>query len=89
MRIERKVERQPPFSIVIDGASVDAYPGETLASVLIERGPQIGRTPSGAARGMFCNMGTCSLCMVTLLRERRRVRACLTPVEPGLEVALG
>jgi D-hydroxyproline dehydrogenase subunit gamma len=88
MRIERRVERQTPFSIVVEGETLPAYPGETIAAVLIERSPTIGRTASGAARGLFCNMGTCSLCMVTLLPEGRRVRACLTPAEPGLEIGL-
>lgn len=88
MRIERQVERQAPFSLTVAGGTVSAYPGETIATVLIERGPIIGRTPSGAARGLFCNMGTCSLCMVTLLPEGRRVRACLTPAEPGQEIEL-
>lgn len=89
MRIERKVERQAPFSIIVEGEVCSAYPGETIAAVLIERGPAIGRTPSGAARGLFCNMGTCSLCSVTLLPEGRRVRACLTAAEPGQEIGLG
>ena len=89
MRIQRHVERQAPFSIIVDGEKLLAYPGETIATVLGERSPVIGETASGAARGMFCNMGTCGLCMVTLPAEGRRVRACLTPAEPDLEIALG
>jgi sarcosine oxidase subunit alpha len=40
----------------------------------------------GEPRGVFCNMGTCGQCTVTLLPEGRRLRACIVPVQPGMEV---
>lgn len=86
MRIDRSVERRPPIEIIVDGLPVRAYPGETLAAALIQHSPRITRDTQGRPRGLFCNMGTCSQCMVTLLPERRRVRACLVPVAEGMEV---
>ncbi|PEQ13584.1 hypothetical protein B2G71_04435 [Novosphingobium sp. PC22D] len=89
MRIESKVERQAPFSLQVEGETLRAYPGETIATVLVERSPVIGHMANGDAQGLFCNMGTCCLCMVTILPEGRRVRACLTAAEPGMEIGLG
>jgi sarcosine oxidase subunit alpha len=46
----------------------------------------------GQARGMFCNMGTCGECFVTVEapgRPARRLRACLVPVELGMVVRRG
>ena len=80
------MNRPAPIEIMVDGIRVQAYPGETLAAALIQLSPRITRDTGGRPRGLFCNMGTCCQCMVTLLPERRRVRACLVPVSEGLEV---
>ena len=87
MRIERNVARQAPFTIRVDGEDVTAYPGEMLATALIGHSVEVGRDTSGGPRGVFCNMGTCGQCTVTLLPEGRRVRACIVPAQPGMEVA--
>lgn len=89
MRIERQVEREAPFTIHIDGEALTAFPDETIASVMIERAPAFRKDGRGQDRGLFCNMGTCSECLVTLLPAGRRVRACLTPAAPGMEVRRG
>jgi aerobic-type carbon monoxide dehydrogenase small subunit (CoxS/CutS family) len=86
MRITRDVSRGDPVTLRIDGAAVEAYPGEMLATVMLLRTPMFRRDTAGRPRGMFCNMGSCGECLVTLLPEARRVRACLTPVTDGMEV---
>ena len=42
-------------------------------------------TPTGAPRGIFCGMGVCFDCLVTVdgLAEQR---ACMTPVRRGMRV---
>lgn len=90
----RIATRHPePITIRVDGAEVTALPGEMLASTLIAADKRVFRADlEGKARGMFCNMGTCGECFVTVElpgRSARRLRACLVPVEPGMVVRRG
>ena len=62
---------RPTVAISVDGRRVAARAGDPVAAALPD------------AR-LFCNMGTCCECMVTI--AGRRVRACLTPVSEGLAV---
>lgn len=82
-----------PILIRVDGAEVTALPGEMLASALLAADKPVFRADlEGKARGMFCNMGTCGECFVTVDvpgRTARRLRACLVPVEPAMEVRRG
>ena len=74
-----------PFSIRVDGADVPAFPGETLAAALLTAGVTAFRTDAaGRPRAPFCHMGTCFECVVDVAGER--VRACLVPATPDLEV---
>lgn len=80
-------ERDERFSFLLDGAPVEARPGETVAGALLAAGRRtLGRTPRlGAPRGLYCVMGVCWECAVLI--DGRRVRACVTPAAPGLSVA--
>ncbi len=86
MRIERDTERGRPLTLTVDGRSLTAFDGETLAAAMLEKGAAFRRDTRGLDRGLFCNMGSCSECMVTLLPSGRRARACVTPVSDGMEV---
>ncbi|MFS0851240.1 (2Fe-2S)-binding protein [Novosphingobium panipatense] len=92
-RVEQGVTRPAPVAVELDGAQVLAHPGETVAvavlSAMHSGAPRFRDDRSGQARGMFCNMGTCSECTVWIAREGapwRRLRACLVPVEAGLRI---
>lgn len=87
LRIKSRISRGQPFQIEVDGAPVTAYPGETVAAVLMAEGqPAFRHTAlSGEARGMFCGMGLCYDCLVTL-NGAPNVRACVTTVQPGDKV---
>jgi D-hydroxyproline dehydrogenase subunit gamma len=88
-RIEHGVSRPAPVAIDVDGARVDAYPGESLATALLAAGVRVfRRTPSGAPRGPVCNMGVCFECVVAVDGEPG-VRACATPVREGMRVETG
>jgi len=76
------------FDIEVDGRLVSAEPGQTVAAALIGAGITVFRhTPTGARRGVFCGMGVCFDCLVTIdgLADQR---ACVTPVRPGMRVRL-
>jgi aerobic-type carbon monoxide dehydrogenase small subunit (CoxS/CutS family) len=87
LRIQNGITRGLPFQIQVNGHTVTAYPGETIATVLLAAGwPMFRHTAlSGAPRGPFCGMGLCFDCLVTL-NGTPNVRACLTPAQPGDKV---
>lgn len=74
-------------SITIDGEAVEATAGTTLGAVLHARGPAIRTSLTGTARGLFCGMGVCFECQVTV--DGRVARACLLPVTEGMAVETG
>ena len=90
-RINQGVTRPAPFAVDVDGATVMVHPGETVAVALLAADALRFRDDrSGQARGMFCNMGTCSECTVWVAigaQPWRRLRACLMPVQPGLRIS--
>jgi glycine/D-amino acid oxidase-like deaminating enzyme len=72
--------------ITFDGRPLSALPGETVAAALSAAGIlAYRRTASGAPRGLWCGMGACFDCLVTI-DGRANQRACLAKVAPGMVV---
>jgi glycine/D-amino acid oxidase-like deaminating enzyme len=72
--------------ITFDGSPISALPGETVAAALSAAGIlAFRRTASGAPRGLFCGMGACFDCLVTIDGKANQ-RACLAKVAPGMVV---
>lgn len=86
---EPDVTRASDVQIRVDGASIGAVEGETLAAALLAAGHvAFRRSPrAGEVRGPFCFMGTCQECVVMVDGERRP--ACQTLVRAGMTVELG
>jgi predicted molibdopterin-dependent oxidoreductase YjgC len=82
-------EPGPAFEIWVDGTAMMAYEGETLAAALLAAGRPRFSDPCGAvpARGVFCGMGACFSCLVTV-DGRPNVRSCVTLAQPGQQVEL-
>ncbi|MFC4907199.1 (2Fe-2S)-binding protein [Actinomadura gamaensis] len=75
--------RATPVQITVDGEPVAGTAGQTVAGVLLAAGRRAWRTaPSGAPRGVFCGIGVCFDCLVTVNGERD-VRACRRRVRDG------
>jgi aerobic-type carbon monoxide dehydrogenase small subunit (CoxS/CutS family) len=86
MRIQAETQRGHAVTITVDGAAVQAYLGETIAGALLASGQRAWRrTSQGKPRGLFCGMGICFDCTVTV-DGVPNVRACLTPVAEGMVV---
>lgn len=88
-RLDQGVSRPAPIAVEVDGAAVLVHPGETAAVAVLAGAPRFRDDRSGRARGMFCNMGTCSECTVWIAREGaewRRLRSCLVPVKSGMRI---
>jgi predicted molibdopterin-dependent oxidoreductase YjgC len=81
-----KSQRGAPVTIIVDGAPLPAFVGETIAGALLASGGRAWRhTRHGQPRGMFCGIGVCFDCLVTV-NGTPKVRACLTPVAEGMTV---
>jgi hypothetical protein len=75
--------RGPAFTFRFDGAHVPASPGQTVAAALWAAGVRSWRTTrgAGAPRGLFCGIGVCFDCLITVDGEPNQ-RACLVPARP-------
>jgi predicted molibdopterin-dependent oxidoreductase YjgC len=75
------------FTVSIDGAEVTAYDGDSVAAVLMRAGRVCWRrTRHGdRPRGLFCGIGACQDCLVTV-DGVDGVRACLAPAVPGAAI---
>jgi glycine/D-amino acid oxidase-like deaminating enzyme len=75
-----------PIGITFDGRPLSALPGETVAATLSAHGIRTFRhTAAGAPRGLWCGMGACFDCLVTI-DGRANQRACLAKVAAGMVV---
>ncbi len=81
------LRRGTPFAVTCDGVEITAFPGETLATALLAAGVAALRRSEGAGapRSVFCGMGVCFDCRVTVDGRPNR-RACLTQAAPGQQV---
>jgi thioredoxin reductase len=69
-----------------EGREIPIRPGQTIAAALAEAGERALRdTRSGTPRGVWCGMGVCQDCLVTIDGEEN-MRACMVKAAPGLNV---
>ncbi len=75
---------RPSFDF--DGRAIPVAPGATIAAALIAAGERVLRQSRlGDPRGVFCGMGICQECLVTV-DGRPGQRACMTVARPGMRV---
>lgn len=70
----------------LDGHRLTARKSEMISSALFANGIHVfGRHgKDGAPQGIFCANGQCAQCLV--VADGRAVKACITPVRPGMRV---
>ena len=69
-----------------DGQPVPIHPGDTIAAALARAGTATQRiTRMGEDRGLFCGIGLCHDCLVTVDGHSGQ-RACMTPALAGADV---
>ncbi|WP_170131975.1 (2Fe-2S)-binding protein [Arenicella xantha] len=88
-RANNKVSRGDPIELVIDGQTVSAFAGETIAAVLLlQDKTSCYRTRGDRPRMMFCNMGVCFECRVRVTQnaDSRWVLACVTPAQANMRI---
>ncbi|MCI1858559.1 MAG: (2Fe-2S)-binding protein [Sporolactobacillus sp.] len=88
--ILKLTEKRERIVFRFDGKTYSASAGDTLASALLANGVRMLRKheASGTPRGIFCNIGHCFECRVTV-NGRRGQRACLTLVKENMIVQSG
>ncbi len=75
-----------PISFTFDGRDIHGRRGDTIASALWAVGLTVlGQGAGGDPRGLYCGIGHCFSCRVTV-DGVRGVRACLVLIRPGMRV---
>lgn len=74
-------------AFAFDGRDVRFQPGQSVGAALVAAGVRSWRTTRQQARprGIFCGIGVCFDCLVTV-DGRRNVRACVLMAREGMEV---
>ena len=87
--LDVSINDRKKVSIAVEGRPLDVLEGEILATALWANGfLSLGHNPSnGAHRGMYCGIGHCYECRVTV-DGVEDVRSCLIPVRDGMQVSL-
>lgn len=82
-------EQRPVVEIFVEGRSLLAREGETLAASLLNAGVVPFRhTPvSGQPRAPLCLMGVCFDCLLEV-DGAQNVQSCMVQVRPGMQVSL-
>ena len=74
-------------TLFVDGEPVQARRVQTVATALLAQGRRVLRHTrnGGNPRGLFCAMGVCFDCVMTI-DGLQGTRACMTRVEDGMQV---
>lgn len=80
------LERGAQVGIVVDGAPVEAYEGESVAAAVMAAGDlRLRQTEQDEPRGYYCGMGVCFEC-VMVVDGVPHTRTCVTFVRDGMTV---
>ena len=87
-RIASAVPRDE-IAFTLDGRPCTALEGDTVLTALLTQGQRLRESDfSSLPRAGFCLMGACQDCWVQL-ESGERLRACTTPLVPGMHVRTG
>jgi len=84
------LEEREEISFTFDDKRYKGYEGDTIASALMAQGIRQLRVheESGTPRGIYCNIGHCFECRVTV-DGKTGVRACMTEIKEDMIVESG
>lgn len=85
-----KLENIKEVTFTYDGKTYQGYETESVAAALLANDVRTLRhhEDDNEPRGIYCNIGHCFECRVTI-NEKSDVRACLTPLEEGMNITSG
>jgi D-hydroxyproline dehydrogenase subunit alpha len=78
----------PLLHLTFDGREVTAHPGQTVGAALTNAGIRSWRTTRthGRPRGLFCGIGSCYDCLLTVDGLANQ-RACVVPAVEGMRLS--
>jgi len=84
------LDKQKKVTFQFDGETYEGHENDTIASALLAHGIRTLRKheDSGNPRGIYCNIGHCFECRVTV-DGASNIRACLTPIKENMVVESG
>ncbi|HWQ58186.1 MAG TPA: (2Fe-2S)-binding protein [Clostridia bacterium] len=82
-----EIETKAEIPIIVDGKTLMAHEGETVAAALSANGVRTFRYTAKRRepRGLFCGIGQCTDCVMEIDGEPNR-RTCMTLVRAGMVV---
>ncbi|MGG0384185.1 (2Fe-2S)-binding protein [Priestia filamentosa] len=85
-----KIEGNNYVSFKFNNKVYEGIKNESLAAALLSNGIRTLRyhENSGTPRGIYCNIGHCYECRVSI-DGQQGVRACVTPIQEGMVVESG
>lgn len=85
-----KLSDKEKITFQFDGKTYEGYENDTIASALLANGIRTLRKHenTGNPRGIYCNIGHCFECRVTV-DNQSNIRACLTPIQENMIVESG
>lgn len=85
-----ELDTKEKVTFQFDGQTFEGYENDTIASALLANGIRTLRhhEQSGHPRGIYCNIGHCFECRVTV-DGVANIRACLTPIKQNMIVESG
>lgn len=85
-----KLTKQKEIYFTFNGKQYSGYEGDTIASSLLAHGIRKLRVheESGSPRGIYCNIGHCFECRVTV-NGTPGIRACLTEIHADMVIESG
>ena len=86
-RVDLGIKRGTEINITVDGESIAAFEGETVAAALIGAGRRTFRYSAkrNEPRSLYCGIGVCQECRM-IIDGNINVRACMTEVRSGMIV---
>lgn len=79
-------DARPLLRFLLDGKEAKGREGDSVASALLAAGNAVLRNgPEGAPRGLFCGIGVCFECRMTI-DGRTGERACMVRLREGMRV---
>ncbi|GAA1657186.1 (2Fe-2S)-binding protein [Actinoplanes couchii] len=78
------------LDLTLDGRPISARPGQSVGAALTDAGVVAWRTTrrNGRPRGLFCGIGVCFDCLVTVDGVPNQ-RACLVTARDGMKLETG
>ena len=75
------------IEVILNGESITSREGQSVGALLLEHERRATRTTRHYARprGMFCGIGICFDCLITINGVTNQ-RACVTNVEEGMTI---